>query len=401
MKKFYQILYIMILTVLISGCATTKQPILVDSNLPVINDIKTIYSSNSVGLEWTFVKNLEVRGFEIYRAELNSQMQFIARIDDRFATHFLDTNLKPNTTYKYMIKTFSDRAVSNVGTQISVTTTKGIDTVSFAKAIYGLPERVKIIWRPHSNLKVSSYLIERKNPESTKWSKIAEVEGRLSAEYIDKNVKSGQNYDYRILVKTLDGEISEPTQILSATTKELPLGATNLQATIDQPKKIILTWDSPENENFSHYQIYSSRSKFLPFRPLAKSDKNFYEDLINSNGATRYYKVTFVDMDGLESLAQDDGVMGQTLQAPPAPVLGEPLMSGDYIVLNWHTTGNPVDSFVIERSGGGNDKKIYDIKGTSYVDMDVVRGSEYKYRIYGIDKYGISSSGSNQMSIEF
>ena len=235
------------------------------------------------------------RGYYIYRANLNEPLKLVGTIKDRFATHYLDDGLNPATTYRYAIKTFGQNGISADGIVVSASTSKGVETVSFAQAIYGLPERVKLIWRPHANLKVGSYIIERRKDEKSSWSKKAEVKGRLSAEYIDNSVKSGEMYQYRIRVKTLDGDISEPSNVLTAQTKELPLGVINLQATIDQPKKIILTWDSPLNEAFSHYQIYTSRGSILPLVPLAKTDKNSYEDLINANGARRYYKVTLVD----------------------------------------------------------------------------------------------------------
>lgn len=73
----------------------------------------------------------------------------------------------------------------------------------------------------------------------------------------------------------MDGEISEPSKVLSATTKDLPSGVVGLTATTDQPKKIVLTWDSPANSTFLTIKIYSSRLENIGYLPLAKTDKNF------------------------------------------------------------------------------------------------------------------------------
>ncbi|MCZ6110898.1 fibronectin type III domain-containing protein [Campylobacter ureolyticus] len=400
MKNFHQILLSVVLMIFIAGCASHKVPMVKDSSLPVINDIRTVSSSKSIGLEWSNPKDLDVMGYYIYRANLNEPLKLVGTIKDRFATHYLDDGLSPATTYRYTIKTFGQNGISADGIVVSASTSKGIETVSFAQAIYGLPERVKLIWRPHANLKVGSYIIERRKDEKSSWSKKAEVKGRLSAEYIDNSVKSGEMYQYRIRVKTLDGDISEPSNVLTAQTKELPLGVINLQATVDQPKKIILTWDSPLNEAFSHYQIYTSRGSILPLVPLAKTDKNSYEDLINANGAKRYYKVTLVDKDGLESLAQDEAIMGQTLAAAKAPVLGEPIIEKNSISLNWHTGAN-YDKFVLTRDGGSSTKTVDNIKTMSYVDREVAKGTKYSYRVYSVDEYGINSNVSNKMSVEF
>ena len=69
---------------------------------------------------------------------------------------------------------------------------------------------------------------------------------------------------------------------------------TNLQATTTAPKKIVITWDSAVGEDFSHYNVYRTMSKILPYTYLAKTTSNSYEDLLNSNGPQRYYKVTVV-----------------------------------------------------------------------------------------------------------
>lgn len=392
----------MILGALIAGCsmATPSPSGVQDSSLPTVNSIRTVSSTKAIGLEWDDSKNLDVKGYYIYRSKLNEPMKNIAKITDRYSTHYADEGLEPGTAYRYMMRTYGDSGISREGVIVTATTSKAIDSVSFAQALYGLPERVKLIWRPHSNLKVGSYIIERRKGDTGSWSTRAEVKGRLNAEYIDTGVTSNTTYQYRIRVKTLDGEISEPSQILTSKTKPLPESVINLRATVDQPKKIILTWDSPMNENFSHYQIYSSRAEFLPALPLAQTNTNSYEDLINTNGARRYYKVTFVDKDGLESEAQSSPVIGQTLDSDPAPVMAEPIINNNTIVLNW-STGAEVEKFTLVRSGGGSDRTIDNIARSPFVDSDVKKGVKYTYQVHSVDKYGINSSKSNRVSVQF
>ncbi len=391
----------LVLSIFIAGCASTKGgPEILDENLPPIMAIRTVVSTSSVGLEWDDPKDPNVDGFYVYRAKLNEPMKKIDTIQSRFSTHYLDSGLEPSTSYRYSMKSYSSSGMSRDGVVVTATTAKAIESVSFAQALYGLPEQVKLIWRPHANLKVDSYIIERSKAGANSWSKIGEVKGRLSAEYIDTKVKSNSSYDYRIRVKTLDGEISAPSKILNSTTKELPSGVVGLSATTDQPKKIVLTWDSPANDHFSHYQIYSSRLQSLGFLPLAKTDKNFYEDLINTNDATRYYKVTFVDKDGLESLASDTPVMGKTLAALPAPAMQAPIINNNTIVLNWQTK-SPTHKFTILRSGGGSDKTISDITNNSYIDSDIVKGNTYRYSVIAVDEYGINSDRSNSVKVAY
>ena len=56
--------------IFIAGCASHKVPMVKDSSLPAINDIRTVSSSKSIGLEWSDPKDLDVMGYYIYRANL-------------------------------------------------------------------------------------------------------------------------------------------------------------------------------------------------------------------------------------------------------------------------------------------------------------------------------------------
>lgn len=142
---------------------------------------------------------------------------------------------------------------------------------------------------------------------------------RLNAEYIDSDLKPNENSSYRIIAVSFNGIKSGSSQVVSSTSKALPPQVEHLSASTDGSSKIILTWDAPTYEDFSYYKVYSTSSSFLPFSVLAKTDKNSYEDIVEGAGKSKYYKVTMVDKDGLESPMPKDGVEGKTLGNPLAP----------------------------------------------------------------------------------
>ncbi len=146
----------------------------------------------------------------------------VAQINDRYATHYVDTNLAPETTYTYQMRTFSGDSISPSGASVSATTMPLMDSVAFSQAFSGLPNKVKIIWRPHTDPSVVGYVIKRANANSSDFDTIAQVEGRLQAEYIDNKVKANKTYSYTIHAKNNKGVLSKPSQVMSATTKELP-----------------------------------------------------------------------------------------------------------------------------------------------------------------------------------
>ena len=224
MKKQVLTILTPLLAAFVAGCGGNV-PTQQSASLPTITSLKTISDMTEVGFEWTPTNDENVLGYYLYRSNPNqpgSQMQIVADIKDRYATHYVDTDLAPETTYSYQMRSYSANAISAAGATATATTKALMDSVPFAQAITGLPQRVKIIWRPHPEPVVASYVIERADKNSDNWSKIAEVKGRLNAEYIDTEVKSGRSYKYRIFIRTNSGILSTPSQILNASTKELP-----------------------------------------------------------------------------------------------------------------------------------------------------------------------------------
>ena len=204
---------------MITGCVSPNTPTQTNPNLPTIASLKTISDMTEIGFEWTPATSSEVAGYYLYRSnpnENNGKMKVVADIKDRFASHHVDSNLAPETTYSYEMRTYnSNKQISNSGVVISASTKPLMDSVPFVRALTNLPERVKLIWRPHPDLRAASYIVEKADIGKENWRRISEVKGRLNAEYIDDDVKSGRGYKYRIFVKTSAGTISKPRPLWS------------------------------------------------------------------------------------------------------------------------------------------------------------------------------------------
>ncbi|MGB2552391.1 hypothetical protein ACPF04_04360 [Campylobacter sp. MOP51] len=403
MKKLILKGSLTLLAVVISGCVSPSTPTQVNASLPTIQNLKTISDMTEIGFEWTPTPSPEVAGYYLYRSnpnENNGKMKVVADIKDRFASHHVDSNLAPETTYSYEMRTYNaNKQISNSGVMISASTKALMDSVPFVRALTNLPERVKLIWRPHPDLRVASYIVEKADIGKENWRQIAEVKGRLNAEYIDDSVKSGRAYKYRVFVKTSTGTVSKPSAIVDSTTKPLPSTVTNIQASNNTPKKIILTWDSVASDDFGYYKIYSASNKFLPYTYLAKTKTNSYEDLINENGATRYYKITIVDKDGLESKRPEEAVVGSTLAAMEAPVVTSIVADSSAVKLQWSSSEKARSYTVIREGGDSGEQKFTNITSNEFIDTNVAYGLKYTYKVIAVDEYGINSDESKKASV--
>lgn len=407
MKKLITLISLSVLILFVSGCQNTPQaptkPV-VDETLPKLADIKFLTDITEVGFEWTPSSDERVSGYYIYRSNpqlKNSKLERIATVKDKYASHYVDTKLTPQTEYFYRFSTYSyEQRESIPSDTVQATTQPLIESVSFFKAISGLPNRVKLIWRPHNSSRVASYIIERSEFSTTKWEELAKIDGRLNAEYIDAGLKDNHVYKYRVKVKTYDGLVSRSSNIVEAGTKPLPIGVKNLTATTDIPKKVVLRWDGSEDKDFSYYKVYRTSNPILFYSYLAKTKDTSYEDLINENGSSYYYLVTVVDKDGLESLRQESAVTGTSLAIPLPVYITSSNHDGRSINITWNTQDNRAIRYNVIKEFKDSKKIITGVTGNTFSDADVVRGVEYTYKIVSIDKYGLASKESEKTIIE-
>ncbi|MDD3344183.1 MAG: hypothetical protein PHR87_11500 [Sulfurospirillaceae bacterium] len=405
MKKLHVIISLAALILFLTGCEKTletpKVP-LVDSTLPRIESVRTLADITEIGFEWSPIYGENIEGYVIYRLDGN-KMKKIATIKDKYTSHYVDTKLTPDTQYSYRFATFSaEKRESEPSQIITVTTIGTIESVSFIKAITGLPNRVKLVWRPHPMERVESYIIERNEFKSTQWEEIGKIDGRLNAEFIDTGLQDNYVYRYRVKVKTFDGIISKPSEIVEAHTKPLPKTIGGLSATTDLPKKIIVKWAPASENDFSHYKIYRSSNASLFYSYHGKTKNTEFEDIVSDNGKMYYYKITAVDTDGLESKQQGNPISGSTLSALRAPIVQSVKHDGRSIFITWNNVDNAIKYNVLRefKSGGSVKKQSYTgVFENNYHDLDTVPGVEYTYHIVAIDKFGIASDSSDSVVI--
>ncbi len=402
MKKLHLIISSVALTLAFSACSSVfaGKQLQVSEHLPKVENVQIINDMTSIAFEWESKADENIKGFYVYRGtEAEPEMKVIATLKDKYQTHFVDSGLKPNTKYFYAIKTYNDAGyISASGAAIEAKTSERIAAMPFVESIKGLPKRVKLIWRPHPDVRVSSYVVERAKDDG-KFKVLAEVKNRLSAEYIDDNLKSDQNFQYRVFAKTFDGVYSQPTRVMSATTKALPRAVEYVSASTNVARKIIVSWESVEVKDFAHYRVYASISKFLPFTLVAKVQGNRYEDVINDAGESKYYKITAVDKDGLESPMPKNAVLGKTLEAPKAPTITSSNSSASAVRLAWKSNDTRAVKFIIKRYGGGGDMVFREIKEQNFTDNSIVSGQKYSYEVIAVDSNDIESKPSARVSV--
>lgn len=406
MRYLTKCLSALFLTALISGCANNESLLdrpKIDPNLPKPSNIRTISDRNSVGFEWDYTNNPAIEGYKVYRNSADGGSELVGTIKDRFVSHFVDKGLKVDTHYSYRFSSYTkDGTESDASTVVSAKTAPMLESVSFIAAVNNLPNRAKIVWRPHVSPDVVEYIVQKSGVGDKNWEDVAKVSPRLMAEFIDTKVESGRIYYYRVIAKTFDGSLSQPSETVAVNTKRLPLPITSIYASKDLPKQIAINWDSPEQKEFAEYRLYRADTPDSKYSLIYAGVEKKYLDKIDADGAVRYYRVGVVDKDALESPFEHSAT-GMTRPKPLTPTFTLATIKENRVHLEWTTTEKEPVTFRITKKWGSflNKQSITftDIKEFVFEDKDVELGQKYHYYIEAVDRDGIVSKPSDEVEL--
>ncbi len=226
MRRLTLISLIAISALLLTGCnPNTMLSYKLDGRLPKLNNVKAIASNTSVAFEWKPLSRRGLDGVNIYRTAPNAyansttkQLVKIATINSPFASHFVDTGLMQNSNYTYTFTTIRGEYESAHGKIIEIKTLPPLPKVTFFQGAQKATNIIKLIWRPHPDIRVKMYKIDR-SVNGGKWTWIGTLKNRMMVEYLDKYVQSGNRYQYRVTAVGFDDSYSLPSNILTITAR--------------------------------------------------------------------------------------------------------------------------------------------------------------------------------------
>ena len=414
MKLLHLVTSCAVSLLILSGCTGTPKPKsepVVDESLPVITltENGTKADINAIALEWNAITDPRVRGVYIYKGSLGEEdakeVTYYDTVKSRFTTHYLDIKVKPETEYTYQFKVYSEEAEGKSSISTNISTLPMMESVTWIHAIQDMPRSAKIIWRPHSNEKVKAYKIQRRTLKSKEWTDITVVNGRLSAEYIDTDLKDKFTYIYRIRALTYDDLTSKPSKEVKVVTKPLPKSIENIIATKKLPKKIEIKWDASRTPDFKNYRVYRSENIDGSYDMINEVNHTSYIDNIEEDAKKYFYKISVVDKDGLESEYDEESAQGSTLSKPNAPDLVEARLIKEEVKISWAKGDDRVKTYIVVKR---YKKSIFDeaiedyedIKDLEFIDAEIAPATTYYYTVYSVDEFGIKSEPSIEVELQ-
>ena len=398
---------------LFSGCTQQPAPAeepKIDPSLPKVSVNGHIESMSSIAFEWKPLQDTRVKGYYVYRnnpANNDNKLTRHASVKSRFVSHYTDADLKPNTSYVYRFSSYNKSAQeSDASKTYRVTTSPVLNSVSFFDSIGNLPRMAKLIWRPHNSHSVKGYVLERQTIEKAQWEQIATINNRLQAEYIDADLDDNRVYKYRLRAVTYEGIKSTPSDIAKVVTKPLPQEIQNIQASISEAKMIKVSWTPSTDKDLAHYNVYRSASGSGSYDYYMKLNETHFNDEIAEDGKNYYYKVTAVDLDELEGLAQTTPAHGSTLVKPTTPTFSDALVQKGAAVLTWKNNDTRTKSYTVIKTTqeswySSSSVELTGITGTSYTIKDLKPDTKYQFQVMAVDANDIVSEPTEAVDVLF
>ncbi len=410
MRYFYQTISTLLLAIFIlSGCSskeTRPAKIVINTSLPTPTINGALSDTKAIAFEWQKITDERVKGLYIYRnnpLEEQSKLKRIATIDGTIVTHYVDQGLEPSTTYLYRFSTFDKNLYeSKASKTVEASTLKLPEKVSFFTATQTLAKSAKLIWRPHTDLRINGYMIERYNSRDEEYKIIETLEGRLNAEYIDDDLEDGTIYRYRVTAVGYDDIQSKPSRESVVSTKPLPRTPLNLKISKNLVKKIDLVWNASSSPDIAYYKIYRSYDGG-GFSYHAKVGSTTFTDKVEVDGGRYCYRVSAVSKDELESRHTPD-LCSQSLAPPKAPTLQNIPQLDSKAELRWSPNDNRAVSYIVNKTTkidwlNSKTAQLHDIKESSFTDINVIPERRYSYEVIAVDKNGLKSEPSNSQTL--
>ena len=368
-----------------------------------MGEVQYLVDIDSIAFEWkSFANSPEVAGYNIYRKTLAEQnYTLIDSLNSRFTTHYVDSPLTPSTTYLYRFAAKNASGAAGVATQPLQITTQNFAPPTHVQAVGNYPRKVKILWRPHKDLRTQGYIIQR--AEGKDFVEVARITNRLQVEYLDTNLKDSTEYFYRVFAYIASDIHSTPSPVVSARTKPIPTMPQGVFASFDLPKKITIRWQKSPQNDIASYEVSRTILGGISSEVLANvpATQTSYTDTSEIDGVRYGYYVVAIDKDGLRSERQKSAIEGGTLAAPAAPTIQSIGTEKGSVILRWVGDSRSVQYTINKQQSSffGKKERYISIPYTYFYDHEVAPGEQYLYNVIAIDKFGLQSSPSETVSI--
>ena len=373
-------------------------------------------------------------GYVIFRAE-GGGSSFVP-IDSVGADirEYVDSGLISLTIYAYRMLAYDEFGNESAVSNTAQTQTLGLSLPLNLTATAGI-ERVELVWGAVEDRDLLGYNVFRSLRSDLGYELLPSVEGgdftTGRTAYIDSNLAEGQQFFYKVQAVAADGQFSELSGFVDATTlgdQAAPESPKNVAAVPDPVNfsRVVVTWSPAlqdvggrELTTLEGYAIFRSKGTNAAFVQVAvvAGDIGEFVDSGLDVATTYFYTVSAIDDSGNESVrtnAVEVRTDGPDQVAPESPsnVSAVPDETNfSKAVVRWSPSVRDADGgdltglagYVVFRSKGTASSFVLvdtlDAEAREYVDTSLEELTTYFYAISAIDDSGNESARASSVQV--
>ncbi len=372
----------------------------------------------SVRLFWEPSQDPTVTGYVIYRSNNRSgPYEKIATVKGHDQQTYVDLGqakgfsrygrLRDNTLYFYIVRTRNYVDVESSDSRIVSALTKGAPPPpTGVKAISGQARQVPMTWTASPDPDVKGYAIFRSTDKNGAFEQIDYVSGRLRQEFVDQGtwgapLADNTRYFYRLRAVNVVDVNSEFSNIVSATTKPVPVAVTGVTASDNLYRRVELTWQPNPEADIARYEIFRGAIEDNTTLKVGSvpAPATRFTDTYLRDGAIYWYRIRAIDVDGLE------GAMSEVVQATTKPVPVRPAglaarLVGGGILLEWKK--NPeedIQRYEIVTAGFLATQVGQSTEPRFLYRTELSPGEEFSFQVRAVDADGLKSPYSQPVTV--
>jgi uncharacterized protein len=350
-------------------------------------------SGTAINLYWSDNSNNET-GFRIERRISGAYSQ-VATVGVNVTT-YADSGLTPGTKYEYRVMAYNnegDSSYSNVAeatTHVVVPAAPSDLTVTAVTA-----NSISLSWYDNSNNE-TGFKIERRTA-NTNYTQVATVGANVTT-YTNTGLSNNTTYYYRVKAYNNSGD-SVYTNIVNATTTNLPAAPTNLVVTSVTTNRINLAWtDNATNESGFKIERKTAGGSYSQIATVG-ANVTSYSSTSLSNNTTYYYRVRAYNSYGNSGYSDEVGATTGGIPTAPTGLTFSGLTQNS-VTLSWTDNAQNEEGYRIERrTAGGSYTQVatVDKNVTTYTNTGLSSSTTYYYRVRAYNLTG-NSSYSNEIT---
>ncbi|MCX7982464.1 MAG: hypothetical protein N2572_06110 [Syntrophales bacterium] len=383
------------------------------STLPIVSQVKIKGDMiREIHLVWNAIDSPFIKGYYVYRS--TSEGGNYTKIK-KISTLGMETNkviqyidkegLGDKTRYYYRITAFEDDDMETSPSPTVSAETKGKPPVpTNLKAKSGLVKQVEISWTPSPDPDVVGYNLYWSLQKTGKYELLKRISDRMERSFthgggFNKLLDNTTYYYFITAYNKVDVE-SEQSEVVAATTKPRPSIPKAFKGEAGKVKSVPLSWEQNPEGDVEKYHIFRADGKEKDFSRIATvRNKTHYLDTGLKDGEEYRYRIQAEDKDELLSdLSEAITVKTKPRPSKPTKVAGD-IREGN-VRLTWSSSPeSDISHYVVYEKKFFGPSKIAEVTVPQFVEPSPPRGKSKTYIITAVDKDGLESEASDEISV--